>query len=98
MVNYFYKIMENIFYKNKVLYRITFNKKFFHSLDNVENIFSNKFNMIELKETKTQIIAQCYKLIKSKEYKESIFKRIDENFNNFVKLYYIDLKCINKEN
>lgn len=71
----------------KVLYKIQFCKRFFKDIDNVDNVFSDKWNCLDYQETKYKITGSLYEL-NSKE--ERIIKRFEpEKYNDFIKLFYV---------
>jgi len=80
----------------EILSHITFNRKFFQSIDNVLELFEYKFgNIIDFSENKTLIKLVYFK----KNKNQKIIKRLDaEIYNNFIKIYKIiveDFEFIN---
>ena len=71
----------------EILSYITFNRKFFQSIDNVLELFEYKFgNIIDFSENKTLIKLVYFK----KNKNQKIIKRLDaEIYNNFIKIYKI---------
>jgi len=71
----------------EILSHITFNRKFFQSIDNVLELFEYKFgNIIDFSENKTLIKLVYFK----KNKNQKIIKRLDaEIYNNFIKIYKI---------
>ena len=71
----------------EILGHITFNRKFFQSIDNVLELFEYKFgNIIDFSENKTLIKLVYFK----KNKNQKIIKRLDaEIYNNFIKIYKI---------
>ena len=71
----------------EILSHITFNRKFFQSIDNVLELFEYKFrNIIDFSENKTLIKLLYFK----KNKNQKIIKRLDaEIYNNFIKIYKI---------
>ncbi len=98
------------FIKNKILLKVSFSKKFFKSINDIKQGFTN-YNFILFEENNNSFVAILYQLIKTLQKKkvkkdnkkftqylsenESIILRHEPVIDNkFVKLYYIDLKNV----
>ena len=60
------------FIRERVLHHINFKKKFFKTIENVENLFKTEFKIIDFKKNKSLIVGNCYRLNEDPNYKEKI--------------------------
>lgn len=84
--------------ENKVLYSVSFKKDFFKTIENVLQVFQNKFGILEATETRTRITGKCYILENNKSYKEKIIYREEpQRYNDFIFLNYVKIIRIKKK-
>lgn len=69
-----------------IFHKMTFKKRFFKTIENVNNIFID-FDFINFNASNTLITGNCYKI----SMDDKIIKQLIEDYNKFVKLYYIEI-------